>query len=346
MKRTPNILLALASCILASCSSLGGGGGGADNLPNRGIVPYERVPSEAEGEPHFVLKSDDPSEFIYVEPHALVDEEGEIILFVERRVPGEMSGEIMRCMLNEELACKSPPEPVLDARGEGMAWLGERIGAPSLLNDDEGWLMAFAYGEGAGIGLASSSDGRNFFVEETPLLTLSGLLEAKGIDSPSLIRTTEGYRLYYEGRAEDGVTRILYADAKEKDNFERIGIALDVGAQCKDVQGQPEPCWDAQGVASPEVRPAISATGRPLYRLFYTGYGEGGFNLGFGASWDGTTFERFAYNPVLASAAVERQATNIRHAERYLLFFEERTSNTLRGIAAAINAPEAPSETF
>jgi len=181
---------------------------------------------------------------------------------------------------------------------------------------------------------------------DLPLLEASGGFEAGGIDSPSVIMSPNGYRLYYEARDDDGVTRILFAEGDETFNFERVGVALDVGTGCDDVAGQPEACWDGSGVASPEVRVAITAAGRTVYRLFYTGYGEAGFNLGFGASWDGERFERFVYNPVIATEAVERQPTNVRAFDRYILLFEERTSNTVRGIAAAINDAPTPSEQF
>jgi hypothetical protein len=212
--------------------------------------------------------------------------------------------------------------------------------------EDDTWLMVFAFGQGDGVGLAKSTDGVEFVLQDLPLLVPAGAYEGGGIDSPSVIRTPAGYRVYYEARDDDGLTRILFADADDSLSFERGGVALDLGTGCDDVAGQPEPCWDAGGVGSPEVRVATTAAGRTVYRLFYTGYGDGGFDLGFGASWDGARFERFVYNPVITTEAVERQPTNVRLLDRYVLLFEERISNSIRGIAAAVNDAAAPSEQF
>jgi hypothetical protein len=338
-------LLLVAPCVCA-CSSLGGGGGGADNLPNRGIVPYDRLVSTDDDGPRFVLESEDPSALIYVEPNAVNADNDTIILFAEARVPAETTGHIVRCALDEALRCDDAVAVLVPSEDEGD-WLNQRVGAPSVLPRADGdWLMVFAFGQGDGIGLAKSLDGVEFVMQDLPLLEPSGTYEAGGIDSPSVIRTPTGYRVYYEARGEDGLTRILYADADDSLTFERVGVALDVGTGCDDVSGQPEACWDDGGVGSPEVRVATTATGRTVYRLFYTGLGDSGFDLGFGASWDGQRFERFVYNPVIATEAVERQPTNLRLLDRYILLFEERTSNSVRGIAAAINDAPVPSEHF
>ena len=346
MKHPIQSALPLFSLLLGACSSLGGGGGGGDNLPNRGISPYERLGAATEESPAtYSLTSSDTGALIYVEPHAELIGEA-LVLFAEARNPKETTGHIVRCALNDALQCKADPEPVLLA---DETWLEGRAGAPSLAWSEQEWLMAYAFGQGAGIALATSADASNFSHVDEALLVSSGPYEAAGVDAPSLVATPEGLRLYYEGRDDEGVTRILFGEISASQglySFERRGVALDIGVGCEDVNGQPETCWDALAVGSPEVRRAFTGANREVYRLFYTGYGPSGFNLGFAASWNGADFERFLYNPNLASEAVVRQPSNVLQGERYLLFFEERTSNTLRGIAAAVNAPEAPSEHF
>ncbi|MDP6943400.1 MAG: hypothetical protein QF464_04560, partial [Myxococcota bacterium] len=311
-----------------------------------GIVPYDRVNSGDDDAGLFTLESDDPSTLIYVEPHAFATADGEIALFAEGRNPATGEGTIVRCDVDTTLVCNDL-RPVLGPSDEGAPeWLSERAGAPAVLQQESTWLLAFAFGQGAGIGLAWSMDGEDFTLDEAPLLEATGLYEQEGIDSPSLIRTETGYRLYYEGRDSDGTTRILVADGDHGLVFQRVGVALDAGLGCEDVTGQPETCWDAAGVGSPEVRPAITPAGRPVYRLFYSGLGATGLDLGFAASWDGVNFERFVYNPVVGSDAAERQPTNVRINDHYLLFFEERISNTVRGIAVSINDAPSPSESF
>ncbi len=339
------IIVIVAGTTLVACSSLGGGGGGGSNLPNRGIVPYDRVLPEEGDAPVFAMESEDPTTQFYVEPHAIVTDEQTVILFAEARQPSTTEGSVVRCDLNDRLECDAP-RTVLEPTGEGNEWLSGRAGAPSVLAQEGSWLMAFAYGQGDGIGLAWSIDGEHFTLDDDPLIAPSGAYEKDGVDSPSLIRTATGYRLYYEGRDSDGVTRVLFADGDAALTFERGGVALENGVGCEDVTGQPEPCWDAGGVGSPEVRVATTTAGRTVYRLFYTGFGADGFDLGFSASWDGVRFSRFVYNPVIATDAVERQPSNLQLADRYVLFFEERVSNTVRGIGVAINDLPAQSESF
>jgi len=345
MTHTPQsrlILLALFAG-LAGCAALGGGGGGDDNLPNRGIVPYVRALS-ADGETgRFVLESSDPTTLIFVEPHALLTADTQIVLFAEARDLDAGGASVVRCDVEATLTCGTP-RTVLDP--SAAEWLEGRAGAPSVVLQDGSWLLAFAYGAGAGIGLAWSVDGEDFVLDDEPLLEAAGTYEAGGIDSPSLVQTETGYRLYYEGRDANGAARILVAEGDFGLDFERRGVALNVGLDCRDVAGQPEPCWDAAGVGSPEVRVGTTGAGRRVYRLFYTGVGAAGMDLAFAASWEGFEFERFVFNPVIATAATERQATNLWVDDRYLLFFEERVSNAVRGIAVSINEPDAPTEVF
>ena len=147
MRRTRQSIALLTSLTWMGCSSLGGGGGGGDNLPNRGIVPYDRVLSGDEEAPVFSLESADPGALIYVEPHAVITEAEAVLLFAEARDPTTGLGAIMRCQLDTALSC-SAPSTVLDPSGEGHEWLESRAGAPSVLRHDDTWLMAFAYGSG------------------------------------------------------------------------------------------------------------------------------------------------------------------------------------------------------
>jgi hypothetical protein len=340
----PHRLITIAAAAtLGGCAAMGGGGGGGDNLPNRGVVPYERLLDDNGEAVLFALISETPDTLIYVEPHALVTEDQQVLLFAEAYDLDSRSGAIVRCDLDATFRCPSPRTVLTPSDNE---WLAGRVGAPSLVRQDGDWLMAFAYGEGHGIGLAWSVDGEDFVLEEAPLLVASGPYEEGGINSPSLIRTDTGYRLYYEGRDAEGISRILAADGDFGLTFERVGVALDRGLACLDLSGQPDTCWDAGGVGGPEVRLATTGAGRAVFRLFYTGLGATGLELGFAASWDGLAFERFVYNPVIATDASERQATNVQVGERYLLFFEERISNTVRGIAVSTNDTPAPSESL
>ena len=52
--------------------------------------------------------------------------------------------------------------------------------------------MAFAFGQGDGIGLAKSLDGEDFVLQALPLLEPSGAYEASGVDSPTMLPVEGG----------------------------------------------------------------------------------------------------------------------------------------------------------
>jgi hypothetical protein len=336
--------LRLLGGAMAACGALGGGGGGGENLPNRGITPYERVDLGDEGAPvPHVLVPEDRQLTELREPSGLLDDD-RVVLFFEVRERASGAGHIVRATSDASGAVFAAATPVLTAADAGD-WAGERVGAPSVIRTPEGWLMAFGYGAGEGIGLARSQDGLSFAADPEPALTRDAA--ELTVDSPSLVRFEGRLLLYYQTVAVEAgaAPHIAYAQV-EGAAATRQGIALTPGTGCLGADGAEDPCWDRAGVGSPEVRVARTATGRELLRLFYTGYSAKRGDLGFAASLDGAEWSRFVFNPVVAEKADEREATNLRFGDEYLLYFVEVGTGDAHGIALAIDDAGVPSESF
>jgi hypothetical protein len=346
MRQPPPIVIVTLCALGASgCGALGGGGGGGDNLPNRGIAPYVRVElGDEEAPERHVLTPDDAAATELREPAAVVDA-GRVLLYVEVRDRASGAAYVARTVSDADGTGFGPLDVALTPE-DAPDWAGARVGAPSVLRDGDRWLMAFAFGDGEGIGLARSDDGERFVVDAAPLLTRDAALEA-WVGSPSLVRFGGALTLFYEARGAEADALAHVARARvDGTAATRLGPVLSAGSGCIGADGAEDPCWDRSGVGAPEVRVSRTATGRELLRLFYTGFAGKRGDLGFAASFDGADWSRFVFNPVVAESDDEREATNVRLGDAYLLYFVEVASGAAHGVDLAINDEGVPSEQF
>lgn len=348
----------VAACLVVACATLGGGGGGAEDLPNRGIVPYDKLDLDHDDDPEtagvpWALAPEDGGALEYLAPSALVrDGQVELYLLVHERaviVGGETvtpeAWWIGRAVSDDGGLSFPAPEPVIV--GADLPDWASRVGAPAAWVEPDGTtVVAFEFGAREGIALASSPDGRVFQVDPEPALSPIGAEPELG--NPSLVRTPLGLELFYDVIPATGSRRIARAVWDEQEQgFVRRGTVLAAPAtDCVDAFGEPEACWDSAGVWSPEVRWATTASGQRLYRMFYAGASGSKADVGFAASFDGQVWERYAFNPVLDDGPAESDPSNVRLPDRYLLFAFERRSLTTHGIIVAIDDAGWPSETF
>lgn len=312
---------------VAGCATQGGEGGGAANLPNRGIVPYEKVELGDAGVPIVLAPPDDDTR---VGGASAVVDGGRVVLYVE------LGGSVARAESADGVVFGAP-ETVLSA--------GAAIGSPAVARAGDAWHLVYVRDGGRAIGYARSADGRRFEAEAAPLLVAEGEDEAGGLDGPSLVPVDGGFRLYYAARADaDSPFRVAWAESGPDLRFERRGVALEPGAGCVDFLGKTVTCWDADGVESPEVRRARTPTGRTVWRMFYTGRRGGKTGLGFAASFDGVAWSRYAHNPVLDDAGSEREPSNVLLGGRYLLYFVQ--GRRPPAIGAAVSAAGRPADTW
>lgn len=345
--------------VLAGCGSLGGEGGGGENLPNRGIIPYDLhdnrvVEADARDDPGVDSSGDvDPPEldppttgdaivvangdgYTVDSVGSLVQPDGAVLLVVEVT---DLDGatRIDQTSSDDGLAFGALAA-LLDP--SGVSPDAPQIGAPAPTPHENGMLVAFEVGGGATIGVA-------FVGTNGPEEVHAAVLEADAdtLHEPSLVRVDDEWWLYYEARVEtdDGPRpEIRLATSSDWRSFDAGTVVFSAGDECMDAFGEFEGCWDRRGVGSPEVRVARTALGRRIFRLWYAGGTEGGRSIGFASSFDGRDWARFPFNPIVAEEADEWSPTNVLLGGRYVLY----GASDEGGVWAAMNDRPEPSERF
>lgn len=140
-----------------ACGTLGGDGGGGDNLPNRGIVPYEKHP--------VVIVPSTVGETLH-QPSSTV-RNGKIDVYFE------FAGQIRVATSEDGGRSFGPASDVMTGRAPSVIWV-----------DD---VAHIAFETDQGIAHATSSDGRSFGSPD--VLLTSGR-------APSLVRTDRGFELF------------------------------------------------------------------------------------------------------------------------------------------------------
>jgi len=329
-------LFVLILC-LGACGRLGDPGGGGDNLPNRGIVPYI-LDSNDDGDPR-ILKS---GEILYRAPQAWADGD-RIVLFIEGLNPDTGVSSIYRTESEGGETGFDTPQLVLSAP-EGSSWAGESVGAPSVHCSQTQCLMVVQ--TSGGFGLADGELKGSFQLHEDPIFDLEMAPGLGSLESPSLIQVENGFALYFEGREDNGSETRLYRTVSGSDLV--FGPPQVIWKQASECVGSSDEtnCWAIEGVGAPEVRVATNELGDTIFRMFYTGRAPGSSAIGFAASFDGVQWHGFANNPILESDATLDHPSNILVDSRYMLFFLHHQAGTKHGIGRAVNDEGLASETF
>ena len=341
-------LLTSLLCLSIGCGSIGGEGGGGDNLPNRGIVPYERHDGrviEGSGEvpdadPEDAVVIADGDSFNVHAPGALLRGDGTIVLYVE--LEGDDDSTWIATTSSDDGVTFGALEPVL--RPEDVGADPPRVGAPAPILVDGATYVAFEVGDGASIGIARW---RGDVLEETESAVLLSD-DQTTVHEPSLVDVDGVWSLYYEARpiAGDGLAEIRLSTSADWQDFDDGDPVFTAEEECVDSSGEPESCWDRDGVGSPEVRVAETAIGRRIYRMWYAGGDVGGRDVGFASSFDGREWARFPFNPVVSERPDEWSPTNVFDGERYRLYGALRSASRGGGVWAAVNDRAEPSERF
>ncbi|WP_437594150.1 hypothetical protein [Sorangium sp. So ce1000] len=164
-----------------------------------------------------------------------------------------------------------------------LPWEGGTVASPSaLLVRGEIWLY---YAAAGGIGLARSADGIAFAREPAPVLApldpgADGGWERGAIPtSPGVVRLPDGsLRMFYEVAGDAGASFLGEARSDDGLVWERIGggpalAPAPTTAGAPEGEGEP---FDSVAVADPAPVLAVSATGRPLLRVYYAGRDSAG----------------------------------------------------------------------
>ena len=329
--------------LVVGCGALGEGDGGAENLPNKGVVPYvlaELLNDEGETTP-YSLPAPDPAITLYLSPFAY-HQGDDVRLLLEANDRDGGTGRILSAR-SDDGGLSFKATTVVLAPEDAPEWVDGRLGDPSLWHTDDGSaLLAFSYGQGEGIGLARSDDGVAFTIDDTPLLERGD--DEGTLSDPSLVAADGVFWLYYtESFDDEEQGQISLATAADDLVFERHGAVLLPDPGCED---DPDPCWDGVGIEGAEVRVATTDLGRQIFRMFYSGHRGGRSNLGFASSWDGLTWERFPYNPIVSDATDTQAPSNVLVESTYLLYFQREENARSQGIALGALETTNPTEQF
>jgi len=309
-------LIGLTTALFTACAAEGGPDGGADNLPDRGITGWVR--SATDNAKPYVLTVDDallggPSALVVADKVVVYGHrafaDGSFDLF---RAEGDATGATFSTPVALGIAGRDPSVSIV----AGVYWL------------------AYLATDSDTIVIATSPDGTTF----TPLTT-SGIAADRA--APSLIVEDARVRLYLSTGTTLVETEAVRSEALS------FGPEVEVLAPqtgCIDASDKPKECWDQGAVVDGEVRRAHSPDGSVVYRLFYRGKVGGDTDIGFAASYDGVTFARFPYNPVLTGSPDERSPTSIIADDTYVLFWDEARATNSGGLLRASHIPTAPSD--
>ncbi len=299
--------VAVGSWCMAACGAGGGPDGGGSNLPSRGIAPWVRV-----GEAPVLKASDDA---VWSRPSAIADADGIHVYF--QAVTGGFS-EIRRARAGLDGEMFGASETVL---------VGAR--APGVTRDADGreWL---AWVDDDGVVNIGTVDGAG----QVELEVETGLIGS----SPALMFGTDG-ELELFVINNDAVVRYPIRDGVVGAGVPAIGP----GTDCVDNAGEAAECWDATAIVDVDVDLGTTAAGRDVWRMFYTARRAGTHAIGFAASYDGKSWSRYAFNPIITSNANARAPSAIVGDGRYLMYTDDRANS---GIGLFAITPEAMSETW
>ncbi|WP_438030518.1 hypothetical protein [Sorangium sp. So ce233] len=234
-----------------------------------------------------------------------------------------------------------------------LPWEGDVVAAPSALRvDGEIWLYYAAEG---GIGLARSADGIDFAREPAPVL--APLAPGEGWErgaipgSPGAVRLPDGsFRMFYAVPGDGDASFVGEARSSDGVAWERVGSgpalapASLVGAGAPAGEGEP---FDSVAVSDPAPVLAVSATGRPLLRVYYAARdSEGRSAIGMAARLGHDGPLQRAVAPVFgASSALSPRAPAVAIYPGFSLLFVTQAAGTRDGQGyPAVAAGVAPTD--
>lgn len=320
---------ALLAIFLAGCGTLGGRGGGEDDLPNNRVGPFRELSSEETGGSRCVAYD---GAGVFDEPSAVRLPDGRVALYGTRTVQGRRS--IARTVLQGLATQVDAPVEVF---APSLGWHGTAVTSPGVAAvPGGGFVMAYATGSGA-LGVATSADGVTWSPRSAPALTPDAAAgEETALRAPTVVALAGGSLVlaYASGSA------IWLARTADGGSFARIDG--DPSTPRRDPllgpAGAIRPAGDA-GVGfesgaldDPSLHLEDTVAGRAIWRLYYTARSvpqamDGGLAPGvavtLAASFDGLRFERLGA-PVVTSrfdptlAAPSALAVDARRTMLYL----------------------------
>ncbi|MCA9562243.1 MAG: hypothetical protein KC561_02080 [Myxococcales bacterium] len=331
---TARIYLFLALALLSGCGTIARGDGGGENLPTRGIIPFEKLTAPEDDDEStwpFVITGE---EIDYSDPAPIVVGD-ELWLFAVEAT--ESSSRIVRFTSADGITF-GDPSVVLGAE---LAWQEGRLGSPSVVFYRGEYRLWYEAGTSAvAVGAARSADGVSWTSDPNPVLVST---DGEVLSAPAVTFFLDRLTMYVSSTIQiedDGETeartRIVRVDSPDGATWTRGAIVLAPGEDCVGDDGEATPCWDSKYVQAAGLRVSQSPTGRPLLDMWYTGGLNDNANIGFAGSYDGTAFSRYDLNPILDGRGDENSPGIIEFGDRLLLYYSG-PSGGQSAIGVAIN---------
>ncbi len=191
---------------------------------------------------------------------------------------------------------KAPATPVLSHSGINGTFDRQGVGDQSVILDAGTYRMWFAgrAGNSYKIGYATSMDGIAWtkFATNPVLSTTAGAWDSASVLYPHVVPDAGTLKMWYTGIDATGVQRIGYATSPNGTTWTKLAgnPVLPVGAPG---------AWDAAGVHSPCV-----ILDGATWRMWFVGRNAAGQErIGYAESPNGTTWTKFAGNPVVTLGA-------------------------------------------
>lgn len=311
--RRSALILAYAALLLA-CGSYGGPSGGGDGLPTRAIGPWDFARESAEPDAPFASVLPETQQAARLFGHRLDD--GRILL---ARTETDDALWAVRTWSSTDGRTFEEAETLLTAED-----LDETLTDLHGLPREGRWLFVGIAEDGLPR-LAHQQDNGDWRL--TDPFDLSADLR---LTSPTLVSVEDRFMLWAVVVPTEGARRLIRLDAEDLAGPWTWGETdLAGGVDCRSSSGQAAPCWDREGPLTFDIRKATTPLGRPIWRLWYTS-GSTRSLPGFAASWDGVTWSRFVFNPLLAEEGGQwRWPVALRTPEGALLFGERQPSRGL-----------------
>jgi predicted GH43/DUF377 family glycosyl hydrolase len=229
---------------------------------------------------------------------------------------------------------KQGNEPVL--RTENVPNAGVAALASSALVEDDGtWVLYFYtwqsmnYPSAGGIGRATApSPTGPWTVDPELVLTPGGSdsWDSHHVLAPDVIKTDDGYRMYYSGYNRTGTQQIGMATSEDGIHWAKYDDPGTTNAAFAESDPVFTPKMNEGWVHQPRVRPLDAG-----WILFYRTEGGSDMALGYATSTNGIHWERPIVNPVLTAQAVKGGRsfwfTNVVYYEdTYFLYWEVEKS--------------------
>jgi hypothetical protein len=291
--RRASLLLALVPAL--GCGTLASPGGGDSNLPAGRNGPYRLLDSEELPAGSCLLREDGAT---LEDPATLPLDLHRVALYFTRREGARRT--IRRAVVVDGQRLEGEPEEVL---APSLAWHGGAVGAPDVAATRDGFAMVFD--TAAGIGLATSADGRAWRPADAPLLAAAAEAgEGTALRAPTLVvRPGGAVVLAYEsaGAIWSATGAALAGPLTRVDADERTPRRDPLLAPGDDARDAGVAGYASGAVGDPSLRAEETLAGRTLFRLFFSARSvpfpmDGGltFNraVGIAGSFDGTHFPR------------------------------------------------------